>query len=76
MSNEQKPYRSVEVELSVPFHDLDPLHIVWHGNSEPQALFFDLWIDSDEGGPCETLRGLRMQDVSGVPWMLPQSVIK
>ena len=23
---------SVEVKLKVPFHDLDPLHIVWHGN--------------------------------------------
>lgn len=23
---------SVEVSMQVPFHDLDPLHIVWHGN--------------------------------------------
>ena len=23
---------SYEVELTVPFHDLDPMHIVWHGN--------------------------------------------
>ena len=25
-------HRSHEVTLSVAFHDLDPLHIVWHGN--------------------------------------------
>jgi acyl-CoA thioester hydrolase len=23
---------SVEIGMRVPFHDLDPLHIVWHGN--------------------------------------------
>lgn len=23
---------SCDVKLSVPFHDLDPLHVVWHGN--------------------------------------------
>lgn len=23
---------SVAVEFSVPFHDCDPLHVVWHGN--------------------------------------------
>jgi len=28
-SNKQISY---EVELTVPFHDLDPMHIVWHGN--------------------------------------------
>ena len=25
-------YASHEIELTVPFHDLDPLQIVWHGN--------------------------------------------
>jgi len=24
--------RSAEIELLVPFHDLDPVNIVWHGN--------------------------------------------
>jgi len=24
--------KSCEVRLTVPFHDLDPMHIVWHGN--------------------------------------------
>ncbi|HIJ19706.1 MAG TPA: acyl-CoA thioesterase [Deltaproteobacteria bacterium] len=28
-SNENK---TCEVHLTVPFHDLDPMHIVWHGN--------------------------------------------
>ena len=28
-----------EVELKVPFHDLDPLHIVWHGN---YLKYFDI----------------------------------
>lgn len=23
---------STEVKLRVPFHDLDPIHVVWHGN--------------------------------------------
>jgi acyl-CoA thioester hydrolase len=26
------PLLSAEVEMSVPFYDLDPLNIVWHGN--------------------------------------------
>jgi acyl-CoA thioester hydrolase len=25
-------YASHEIEMSVPFHDLDPLQMVWHGN--------------------------------------------
>jgi len=25
-------YASHEIELNVPFHDLDPLQVVWHGN--------------------------------------------
>ena len=28
-----------EVELRVPFHDLDPLQIVWHGN---YLKYFDI----------------------------------
>ncbi|PID73158.1 MAG: thioesterase [Desulfobacterales bacterium] len=24
--------RTHEIRLTVPFHDLDPMHIVWHGN--------------------------------------------
>jgi acyl-CoA thioester hydrolase len=24
--------KSCEVKLTVPFHDLDPMHMVWHGN--------------------------------------------
>ncbi|MGD9842983.1 MAG: acyl-CoA thioesterase [Steroidobacteraceae bacterium] len=24
--------RSAEIELRIPFHDLDPVNIVWHGN--------------------------------------------
>ncbi|MBT8350321.1 MAG: acyl-CoA thioesterase [Deltaproteobacteria bacterium] len=30
---------SHEVNLSVPFHDLDPMHIVWHGN---YLKYFDI----------------------------------
>ncbi|UXY16003.1 acyl-CoA thioesterase [Chitiniphilus purpureus] len=26
------PHAAAEVELVVPFHDLDPLAVVWHGN--------------------------------------------
>jgi acyl-CoA thioester hydrolase len=26
------PVRSAAIELQVPFHDLDPVNIVWHGN--------------------------------------------
>ena len=25
-------HKTCEVNLTVPFHDLDPMHIVWHGN--------------------------------------------
>ncbi len=25
-------YRSIEIIQKVPFHDLDPMHVVWHGN--------------------------------------------
>jgi acyl-CoA thioester hydrolase len=31
--------RSVEVELKVPFHDLDPAQVVWHGN---YLKYFDM----------------------------------
>ena len=31
--------RSAEVELTIPFHDLDPVNIVWHGN---YAKYFEL----------------------------------
>ena len=30
---------SYEVKLTVPFHDLDPMHIVWHGN---YLKYFDI----------------------------------
>ena len=39
MANNPNENRSVEVELRVPFHDLDPLHIVWHGN---YLKYFDI----------------------------------
>jgi acyl-CoA thioester hydrolase len=31
--------KSHEVELTIPFHDLDPMHIVWHGN---YLKYFDM----------------------------------
>ena len=30
---------STEVEIQVPFHDLDPLEVVWHGN---HAKYFEI----------------------------------
>ncbi len=47
----EKKHKSVEVKLSVPFHDLDPAQIVWHGNYLKYfdmarfALFKDAGID-------------------------------
>ena len=32
-------YKSCEIKLSVPFHDLDPLNMVWHGN---YLKYFDM----------------------------------
>ena len=32
MNEHRQKFRSHEVQLKVPFHDLDPLQIVWHGN--------------------------------------------
>ncbi len=32
-------YKSCEVKMSVPFHDLDPLQVVWHGN---YLKYFDI----------------------------------
>jgi len=37
MNKEQ--FKSVEVELKVPFHDLDSMAIVWHGN---YLKYFDI----------------------------------
>ena len=43
-----------EVQLTIPFHDLDPLHIVWHGNYLKYfdiarfGLFNSAGIDLDE----------------------------
>jgi len=33
------PNRTYQVKLTVPFHDLDPLHVVWHGN---YLKYFDI----------------------------------
>jgi hypothetical protein len=43
---------------------------------KPPTLFFDLWIYTESGEPCETVRGLRMLDVSGGCWKPPQWVIQ
>jgi hypothetical protein len=43
---------------------------------DPPVLFFDVWIFSEAGEPCETVRGLRMQDVSGGRWRPPPWVGK
>jgi acyl-CoA thioester hydrolase len=32
-------YASHEIEMTVPFHDLDPLQVVWHGN---YMKYFDI----------------------------------
>mgnify|MGYP001812629661 CR=1 FL=1 len=31
--------RSTEIKISIPFHDLDPMHVVWHGN---YMKYFDI----------------------------------
>lgn len=31
--------RTHEINLTIPFHDLDPMHIVWHGN---YLKYFDM----------------------------------
>lgn len=33
------PNRTYQVKLTVPFHDLDPLNVVWHGN---YLKYFDI----------------------------------
>lgn len=30
---------SIDITLTVPFHDLDPMHVVWHGN---YMKYFDI----------------------------------
>ena len=43
--------KSCEVKLTVPFHDLDPMQMVWHGNYlkyfdiARSALFDNLGVD-------------------------------
>ncbi len=31
--------RSIEIKIKIPFHDLDPMHVVWHGN---YMKYFDI----------------------------------
>jgi len=38
-SETSKGGKSAAVRLRVPFHDLDPLHVVWHGN---YLKYFDI----------------------------------
>jgi len=44
-------YPSIEVQMTVPFHDLDPMRVVWHGNYlkyfdvARSALFESLGVD-------------------------------
>ena len=44
------------------------------GKSQSPVLLFDIWIYTESGEPCESIRGLRMQDVSGGRWKPPQWV--
>jgi acyl-CoA thioester hydrolase len=43
--------KSLQIKMKVPFHDLDPLHLVWHGNYMKYfdvarfALFKDCGVD-------------------------------
>lgn len=39
MAKQKILYRSYETTLKVPFHDLDPLNVVWHGN---YLKYFDI----------------------------------
>ncbi len=47
----EKRRKSIELELTVPFYDLDPMQIVWHGNylkymdNARGALFDSLGVD-------------------------------
>ena len=36
---DKKRLKSCEVKLTVPFHDLDPMHMVWHAN---YLKYFDI----------------------------------
>lgn len=39
MSGDDRPLPEAEVLIQIPFHDLDPLNIVWHGN---YARYFEV----------------------------------
>ncbi len=47
----ENKHKSVELEMTVPFYDLDPMQIVWHGNylkymdNARAALFDSLNVD-------------------------------
>jgi len=47
----QSPHRSCEIQQSVPFYDVDPMQMVWHGNyfnyfeNARVALFSQLGVD-------------------------------
>lgn len=47
----EKKHKSIELEMTVPFYDLDPMQIVWHGNylkymdDARGALFDSLGVD-------------------------------
>ena len=39
MNGDDRPLPETEVLIQIPFHDLDPLNIVWHGN---YARYFEV----------------------------------
>ena len=49
--NHPRVHRQASVEMTVPFHDLDPMQVVWHGNhlkyfeAARQKLFDDSGVD-------------------------------
>lgn len=65
--NEPVPALSAEVEILVPFHDLDPLGVVWHGN---YFKYFEL-------ARAEVMRGigfdLEEMRLSGHVWPVVES---
>ena len=42
--------------------------------SDPLVLIFDIWIYTEDGQPCEAVRGVQMRDVSGGRLKPPQWV--
>ncbi|QBH98571.1 acyl-CoA thioesterase [Limnobaculum zhutongyuii] len=70
MNLNSDPRLSVDIELTVPFHDVDSMHVVWHGN------YFRYFEVAREALLKQFDYGYRQMSDSGYAWPVIDTRVK